>query len=40
VVRNFSRAPHLADCLRVTVGAPGENDAFLDALADALGAKG
>jgi len=37
VVRNFSRAPHLADCLRVTIGAPEENDAFLDALAATLG---
>jgi histidinol-phosphate aminotransferase len=31
LVRNFSRAPHLADCLRVTVGTPEENDAFLAA---------
>jgi histidinol-phosphate aminotransferase len=37
VVRDFSRAPHLAECLRVTIGAPEENDAFLDALAAALG---
>jgi histidinol-phosphate aminotransferase len=37
LVRNFSRAPHLAECLRVTVGAPEENDAFLQALAAALG---
>jgi histidinol-phosphate aminotransferase len=37
VVRNFSRAPGLADCLRVTIGAPEENDAFLDALAASLG---
>jgi histidinol-phosphate aminotransferase len=37
VVRNFSRTPHLADCLRVTVGSPEENDAFLAALAAALG---
>ena len=36
-VRNFSRAPYLADCLRVTIGAPEENDAFLAALAAALG---
>lgn len=28
--------PRLADCLRVTVGAPAENDAFLDALRAAL----
>ena len=32
LVRNFSRAPHLADCLRVTIGTPGENDLFLQAL--------
>jgi histidinol-phosphate aminotransferase len=32
LVRNFSRAPHLANCLRVTVGTPEENDAFLAAL--------
>jgi histidinol-phosphate aminotransferase len=37
LVRNFSRAPHLAECLRVTVGTPEENDAFLHALAVALG---
>jgi len=37
VVRNFSHAPHLADCLRATIGAPEENDAFLDALAATLG---
>jgi histidinol-phosphate aminotransferase len=35
LVRNFSRAPHLADCLRVTIGTPEENDAFLAALLDA-----
>jgi histidinol-phosphate aminotransferase len=33
LVRDFSRAPYLADCLRVTVGTPEENDAFLTALA-------
>lgn len=32
LVRNFSRVPHLANCLRVTVGTPEENDAFLAAL--------
>ena len=32
VVRNFSRAPHLAECLRVTIGTPEENSAFLEAL--------
>lgn len=36
VVRDFSRAPHLANCLRVTIGGREENDAFLDALAAAL----
>jgi histidinol-phosphate aminotransferase len=36
LVRNFSRAPYLADCLRVTVGTPEENDAFLAALAALL----
>jgi histidinol-phosphate aminotransferase len=29
-------APALADCLRVTVGRPEENDAFLDAMAEIL----
>ena len=37
LVRNFSRAPHLAECLRVTIGTPEENDAFLHALAAAVG---
>jgi len=36
LVRNFSRAPHLANCLRVTIGTPAENDLFLSALADIL----
>ena len=36
LVRDFSRAPHLENCLRVTVGAPEENDAFLRALRDAV----
>jgi histidinol-phosphate aminotransferase len=40
VVRNFSRAPHLADCLRVTIGTPEENNAFLKALAAAIGSGG
>jgi histidinol-phosphate aminotransferase len=40
VVRDFSRAPYLADCLRVTIGAPDENDAFLAALAAAVGPGG
>ena len=38
LVRNFSRAPHLGDCLRVTIGTPEENDAFLAALAATLDA--
>lgn len=29
LVRDFSQAEHLADCLRVTVGSPEENDRFL-----------
>jgi histidinol-phosphate aminotransferase len=36
-VRNFSQAPYLADCLRVTIGTPEENKALLDALAAVLG---
>jgi len=32
LVRDFSRAPHLTDCLRVTIGTPEENDRFLQAL--------
>ena len=34
MVRDFSRAPYLADCLRITIGSPEENDALLAALAD------
>jgi histidinol-phosphate aminotransferase len=36
LVRNFSRAPHLAECLRVTIGTPEENDLFLQALGAVL----
>ena len=36
LVRDCSGWPRLADCLRVTVGTPDENDAFLDALQEAL----
>lgn len=36
LVRDFSRAPHLADCLRVTIGTREENDAFLAALTAVL----
>ncbi len=32
LVRNFSRAPYLANCHRVTVGTPEENDGFLRAM--------
>ncbi|WP_419040757.1 aminotransferase class I/II-fold pyridoxal phosphate-dependent enzyme, partial [Parolsenella catena] len=33
LVRDFSYAPGLADCLRITVGTPEENGAVIDALA-------
>lgn len=36
LVRDFSYAPGLADCLRITVGTPEENDAVVDALAALL----
>jgi histidinol-phosphate aminotransferase len=36
LVRDFSRWPRLEGCLRVTVGTPDENDAFVVALRDAL----
>jgi histidinol-phosphate aminotransferase len=36
LVRDFSRWPRLDDCLRVTIGTPAENDAFLDALRSSL----
>lgn len=36
LVRDFSRWPRLAGCLRVTIGTPDENDAFLGALRAAL----
>lgn len=36
LVRDFSRRQRLAECLRVTVGAPQENDRFLAALEEAL----
>ena len=38
LVRNCSSWPRLAGCLRVTVGTPEENDAFLAALGEVLGA--
>ncbi len=37
LVRDCSGWPRLADCLRVTIGRPDENDAFLDALQEVLG---
>ena len=33
LVRDFSYAPGLADCLRITVGTPQENDEVLAAFA-------
>jgi histidinol-phosphate aminotransferase len=37
LVRRYPRQPRLGDCLRVTIGLPEENDAFLAAMAEALG---
>ncbi len=36
LVRNCSSWPRLSGCLRVTVGTPAENDAFLSALSEVL----
>jgi histidinol-phosphate aminotransferase len=36
LVRNCSSWPRLAGCLRVTIGTPEEDDAFLDALREIL----
>ena len=36
LIRDFSRWPRLDDCLRVTIGTPAENDAFLAALRSSL----
>ena len=36
LVRDFSRAPMLQDCLRVSIGSPEENDEFLTALREIL----
>ncbi|MGH8884164.1 MAG: histidinol-phosphate transaminase [Egibacteraceae bacterium] len=36
LVRDFSRLPRLTGCLRVTIGTPDENDAFLAALKESL----
>ena len=35
-MRDFSRAPMLQDCLRVSIGSPEENDEFLAALREIL----
>jgi histidinol-phosphate aminotransferase len=32
LVRDFSSWPRVEGCLRVTIGTPDENDAFLEAL--------
>ena len=37
LVRDFSSAPGLEGCLRITVGTPEENDAVLDALSTLVG---
>jgi histidinol-phosphate aminotransferase len=37
LVRDCSGWPRLADCLRVTIGRPDDNDAFIDALREELG---
>ena len=36
LVRDCSGWPRLADCLRITIGTPDENDAFLTALEEIL----
>ncbi len=36
LVRNLATFPGLAGCLRVTIGTPAEDDAFLDALTEIL----
>jgi histidinol-phosphate aminotransferase len=36
LVRDFSAAPRLEGCLRITVGTPAEDDALLDALRESL----
>lgn len=36
LIRDCSSWPHLDDCLRVTVGTPDENDAFITALQEVL----
>jgi histidinol-phosphate aminotransferase len=39
LIRDFSRSPGLADCLRVTVGTEEENERFLEAMRDVLSAR-
>jgi histidinol-phosphate aminotransferase len=36
LIRDCSGWPRLADCLRVTVGTPQENDEFLTALTEVM----
>lgn len=36
LIRNFNRPGRLQDCMRVTIGTPQENDAFLNALTEIL----
>lgn len=36
LIRNFDRPGRLANCMRVTIGTPSENDFFLNALGDVL----
>ena len=40
LVRDFSSAPGLAECLRLTVGTPEENDALVCALSELTGKEG
>lgn len=40
LVRDFSRAPGLEDCLRVTVGTPEENQRFLTAVDELVSGRG
>jgi histidinol-phosphate aminotransferase len=39
LIRDFSRARGLEDCLRVTVGTEEENERFLEAMRDVLSAR-
>ncbi len=40
LIRDFSRAPYLTNCLRVTVGSPKENQVFLHTLTQVLEQRG